>query len=63
MRENKPSMGQPMGKSKGYAFLSFKTHNEALLCLRRVNNNPEAFGKNNVSAPEWFCLNSKYPIK
>lgn len=49
MRENKPSLGHPKGKSKGYAFVSFKTHKEALLCLRRLNNNPEAFGKNNVS--------------
>lgn len=47
MRENKPSMGQPLGKSKGYGFLSFKTHNMALQCLRKVNNNPNIFGKNN----------------
>lgn len=52
MRENKPSMGQPLGKSKGYGFLSFKTHNEALSCLRRINNNPTIFGTNNVSTLE-----------
>lgn len=49
MRENKPSLGHPLGKSKGYGFLSFKSHDEALNCLRKVNNNPKVFGKNNVS--------------
>lgn len=49
MRENKPSLGHPLGKSKGYGFLSFKNHDEALNCLRKVNNNPKVFGKNNVS--------------
>lgn len=49
MRENKPSLGHPLGKSKGYGFLSFKNHDEALNCLRKVNNNPTVFGKNNVS--------------
>ncbi|XP_055315517.1 RNA-binding protein 28 [Sitodiplosis mosellana] len=47
MRENKPSLGHPLGKSKGYGFLSFKNHDEALNCLRKVNNNPKVFGKNN----------------
>ncbi|XP_031619933.1 RNA-binding protein 28 [Contarinia nasturtii] len=47
MRENKPSLGHPNGKSKGYGFLSFKSHDEALNCLRKVNNNPKVFGKNN----------------
>lgn len=49
MRENKPSLGHPLGKSKGFGFLSFKNHDEALNCLRKVNNNPKVFGKNNVS--------------
>lgn len=49
MRENKPSLGHPLGKSKGYGFLSFKNHDEALNCLRKVNNSPKVFGKNNVS--------------
>lgn len=48
MRENKPSMGNPLGKSKGFGFLSFDTHEEALTCLRKINNNPTVFGKNNV---------------
>lgn len=49
MRENKPSAGQPLGASKGFGFLSFKSHETALLCLRKLNNNPNVFGKNNVS--------------
>lgn len=58
MRENKPSLGHPLGKSKGFGFLSFKNHEDALACLRKVNNNPHVFGKNNVnnyrlSASQW----------
>lgn len=49
MRENRPSVGQPLGMSKGFGFLSFKSHNEALQCLRKLNKNPNIFGKNNVS--------------
>ena len=48
MRENRPSMGAPLGKSKGFGFLSFKNHNDALACLRKLNNNPQIFGVNNV---------------
>ena len=47
MRENKPTFGNPLGKSKGYGFLSFKTHEKALSVLRKLNNNPACFGKNN----------------
>lgn len=43
MRENKPSPGQPLGVSKGFAFMSFKTHEEALTVLRKINNNPTVF--------------------
>lgn len=53
MRENKPSLGHPLGKSKGYGFVSLKNHDEALNCLRKINNNPHVFGKNNVSE-EYF---------
>lgn len=49
MRENKPSVGQPLGASKGFGFISFKNHESALSCLRKLNNNPNVFGKNNVS--------------
>lgn len=56
MRENKPSPGNPLGRSKGYGFLSFKTHEEALQCLRKINNNPNVFGKNNVSEVSFLCF-------
>lgn len=46
MRENKPSFGNPSGQSRGYGFLSFKTHAIALEVLRKLNNNPSVFGKN-----------------
>lgn len=56
MRENKPSIGQPLGASKGFGFLSFKNHETALLCLRKLNNNPNAFGKNTVSISIRNCV-------
>ncbi|XP_062555313.1 RNA-binding protein 28 [Armigeres subalbatus] len=46
MRENKPSFGSPSGQSRGYGFLSFKTHAIALDVLRKLNNNPSVFNKN-----------------
>ncbi|RVE52546.1 hypothetical protein evm_002940 [Chilo suppressalis] len=33
--------------SKGYGFVMFTKHEDALACLRRLNNNPEIFDKNN----------------
>ncbi|XP_055529890.1 RNA-binding protein 28 [Wyeomyia smithii] len=47
MRENNSSFGNPSGKSRGYGFLSFKKHEVALDVLRKLNNNPLVFGKNN----------------
>ncbi|XP_055378299.1 RNA-binding protein 28 [Condylostylus longicornis] len=47
IRENKPSVGYPLGKSKGFGFMSFKSHKEALLALRKLNNNPSIFGNQN----------------
>lgn len=44
MRENKPSPAHPRGKSKGFGFLSFKRHDDALNVLRKLNNNPDVFG-------------------
>lgn len=43
MRENKPSPAHPRGQSKGFGFLSFKRHDDALNVLRKLNNNPEVF--------------------
>lgn len=46
MRENKPSAAFPQGKPKGFGFLSFKKHEDALAVLRKLNNNPEVLGTN-----------------
>ncbi|XP_017468669.1 PREDICTED: RNA-binding protein 28 [Rhagoletis zephyria] len=44
MRENKITPEHPKGKSKGFGFMSFSTHQEALSALRKLNNNPSIFG-------------------
>uniref|UniRef100_A0A1I8Q711 RRM domain-containing protein n=1 Tax=Stomoxys calcitrans TaxID=35570 RepID=A0A1I8Q711_STOCA len=44
MRENKVTPEHPKGKSKGFGFMSFNTHLEALTALRKLNNNPKIFG-------------------
>lgn len=46
MRENKPSPAYPKGKPKGFGFLSFKKHEDALTALRKLNNNPDVFSGN-----------------
>ncbi|XP_072945579.1 RNA-binding protein 28 [Epargyreus clarus] len=33
--------------SKGFGFVMFTRHEDALACLRKLNNNPDVFGKNN----------------
>uniref|UniRef100_A0A182JRA9 RRM domain-containing protein n=1 Tax=Anopheles christyi TaxID=43041 RepID=A0A182JRA9_9DIPT len=47
MRDNKPSFGNATGRSRGYGFVSFVKHEIALEVLRKLNNNPGVFGKNN----------------
>ncbi|KXS19840.1 hypothetical protein M427DRAFT_28735 [Gonapodya prolifera JEL478] len=32
-----------LGRSKGYAFVEFSRHSDALACLRWLNNNPQAY--------------------
>lgn len=46
MRENKPTAAHPKGKPKGFGFLSFKSHDDALAVLRKLNNNPDVFSAN-----------------
>lgn len=46
MRENKPTAEHPKGKPKGFGFLSFKKHEDALNVLRKLNNNPDVFSAN-----------------
>ncbi|XP_052838986.1 LOW QUALITY PROTEIN: RNA-binding protein 28 [Drosophila gunungcola] len=47
MREQKITPEHPQGKSKGFGFLSFDTHQRALTALRKLNNNPSIFGTQN----------------
>ncbi|XP_026736618.1 RNA-binding protein 28 [Trichoplusia ni] len=48
MRDLRTPTG-PDGKhpSKGYGFVMFTRHEDALACLRKLNNNPDVFDKNN----------------
>lgn len=44
-----PKTGRPIfGKSKGYGFVAFSEHDDALMCLRNLNNNPETFTNEKV---------------
>lgn len=52
MRENRSSPGFPQGKPKGFGFISFKTHEDALKALRKLNNNPTVFSPQAVSNHE-----------
>lgn len=38
-----------VSSSKGYGFVMFTRHEDALACLRKLNNNPDVFDSNNVS--------------
>lgn len=49
MRENKITAEHTKGKSKGFGFVSFSTHHEALIALRKLNNNPNIFNKQQVT--------------
>ena len=42
-----------MGKSRGYAFINFTDHTDALHALRATNNKPEIFGDKKVQR---FCM-------
>lgn len=46
MLSNKTTAEFPKGVSKGYGYIAFKKHEDALQCLRLLNNNPNVFGKN-----------------
>ncbi|KAM6937699.1 RNA-binding protein 28 [Xenentodon cancila] len=43
MYDKKPEKGQVMGQSLGYGFVQFQDHEQALACLRYLNNNPNIF--------------------
>ncbi|KAG7204439.1 hypothetical protein KM043_004876 [Ampulex compressa] len=46
MRDLKNVEASGIGKSKGHAFVTFTTHEDALKALRSINNNPNVFNKN-----------------
>lgn len=51
MRERKdksPDGKLILGKSKGFAFVEFAEHNDALKCLQAINNNPTLFSDQKV---------------
>lgn len=56
MRENKITPDHPKGKSKGFGFMSFNTHQEALTALRKLNNNPKIFGTQHVGLIVMCCF-------
>ncbi|TRY61643.1 hypothetical protein TCAL_06672 [Tigriopus californicus] len=48
-----------LGKSKGYGFVTFKSHEDALNALRKVNNNPKCFLKDARPIVEFSVENRK----
>jgi len=49
MRDLNRIGGSKLGKSRGYAFINFSNHVDALQALRSTNNNPEVFGEKKVT--------------
>merc|ERR1719419_1628688 len=48
-----------VGKSRGFGFVSFSSHDAALLALRQVNNNPDVFGEKKRLIVEFSVESSK----
>ncbi len=48
MRSSERVDGQGLGRSKGFGFIEFKGHEDALKALRSTNNNPALFGEKRV---------------
>lgn len=51
--------GSDSGDSKCYGFVSFAVGEDALRCLRSMNNNPAVFGKNSRPMVEFAIENKK----
>ena len=54
MRDLKKVVDKNMHPSKGYGFVTFSKHEDALQALRNINNNPEIFTPDKVS-PSILC--------
>jgi len=59
MRDLERPNAQGVGKSRGYAFCSFKSHEHALAALRWLNNNAEPFGDTKRPVVEFSLENRK----
>ena len=49
MRSKDRINSQGIGRSMGYGFVEFTTHEAALSVVRTVSNNPSVFGPNRVA--------------
>lgn len=56
MRDRARTNAEGVGKSLGYGFVRFTSHQHALDALRRTNNNPEIFGENKVVKGVFACV-------
>jgi nucleolar protein 4 len=51
-------------KSKGFGFVEFRTHEQALQAVRKTNNQPEFFGPKNTRSPiVEFTIEDKRKLK
>lgn len=49
MRDLQRVCSNGLGKSRGYGFVNFESHEDALNALAATNNNPEIYGEKRVS--------------
>lgn len=47
-----------VGRSKGFAFVEFSTHDAALTALRATNNNPKIFDDKKVTLVHLLIVSS-----
>merc|ERR1719383_726553 len=53
------SAAKGQGKSRGFGFVSFASHDQALVALRHVNNNPDIVGEKRRLIVEFSVENTK----